>query len=79
MKIHEYQGKEVLRKHGVSTLQGAAAHTPEAAMDAARSIGGSVWVVKSQVHAGGRGMGRFVGEVDEAALALVVAGADAPG
>ena len=79
MKIHEYQGKEVLRKHGVTTLLGAAANTPEAAVEAARTIGGSVWVVKSQVHAGGRGKGRFVGEVDDAALDLVVAGDDAPG
>lgn len=79
MKIHEYQGKEVLRKHGVPTLLGTAAHTPDAAIEAARSIGGSVWVVKSQVHAGGRGKGRFVGEADDAALDLVVAGEDAPG
>ena len=79
MKIHEYQGKEVLRKHGVPTLQGAAADSPEAAVAAARDIGGSVWVVKAQVHAGGRGKGRFIGEVDDAALDLAAAGADAPG
>ena len=79
MKIHEYQGKEVLRKHGVPTLQGGAAHTPEAAVEVARVVGGPVWVVKSQVHAGGRGKGRFIGEVDDAALDLAAAGHDAPG
>ncbi len=79
MKIHEYQGKEVLRKHGVPTLNGVAAKTPDAAVEAAKAVGGSVWVVKSQVHAGGRGKGRFLGEVDEAAIALAAKGEDAPG
>ncbi|MBM4365050.1 MAG: ADP-forming succinate--CoA ligase subunit beta [Deltaproteobacteria bacterium] len=79
MKIHEFQAKEVLRKHGVPTLQGAAAHTPEQAVAGAQSIGGSVWVVKSQVHAGGRGKGRFVGEVDEDAIQKAARGDDAPG
>ena len=79
MKIHEYQGKEVLRKYGVPTLQGGAADSPEAAVAAARAIGGSVWVVKSQVHAGGRGKGRFIGEVDDTALDIAAAGGDAPG
>ena len=79
MKIHEFQAKEVLRKHGVPTLQGAAAHTPEQAVSGAQSIGGGIWVVKSQVHAGGRGKGRFVGEVDEEALQQAARGDDAPG
>ncbi len=79
MKIHEFQGKEVLRKHGVPTLRGAAAHTVDGAVAAAQSIGGTVWVVKSQVHAGGRGKGRFIGDVDDAALDLAAAGHDAPG
>ncbi len=74
MKIHEFQGKEVLRKHGVPTLQGAAAHTPEQAVHAAQQMGGNVWVVKSQVHAGGRGKGRFVGEVSEENLQAVLRG-----
>ncbi len=57
MNIHEYQGKEVLRQYGVVTLRGQVAFTPEDAVAAAREIGGSVWVVKAQIHAGGRGKG----------------------
>ncbi len=76
MKIHEFQGKEILRKHGVPTLKGAVANTPNEAVTAAKHMGGGVWVVKSQVHAGGRGKGRFVGEVDDAALAAVLRGED---
>jgi succinyl-CoA synthetase beta subunit len=63
MKIHEYQAKELLRKHGVPTLAGGAARSADEAVQVAQSIGGSVWVVKSQVHAGGRGKGRFTHEV----------------
>jgi succinyl-CoA synthetase beta subunit len=57
MNIHEYQAKEVLRKFGVATLKGKLAHTPDEAVAAAKEIGGTVWVVKSQIHAGGRGKG----------------------
>nr|BFD61226.1 ADP-forming succinate--CoA ligase subunit beta [Bdellovibrio sp. CKG001]BFD64690.1 ADP-forming succinate--CoA ligase subunit beta [Bdellovibrio sp. HM001]BFD68898.1 ADP-forming succinate--CoA ligase subunit beta [Bdellovibrio sp. HAGR004] len=57
MNIHEYQAKEVLRKYGVATLKGKLAHSPEEAVAAAKEIGGSVWVVKAQIHAGGRGKG----------------------
>lgn len=57
MNIHEYQAKEVLRNFGVKTLQGKIALTPEEAVSAAQSMGGSVWVVKAQIHAGGRGKG----------------------
>jgi succinyl-CoA synthetase beta subunit len=57
MNIHEFQAKEVLRRFGVATLQGQVAFTPEEAVNAARSIGGNVWVVKAQIHAGGRGKG----------------------
>ncbi len=57
MNIHEYQAKEVLRKFGVATLKGQVAHSPEEAVAAAKSIGGSLWVVKAQIHAGGRGKG----------------------
>ncbi len=63
MKIHEFQAKELLRKQGIATLKGGAAHTPEGAAHVAQFIEGQIWVVKAQVHAGGRGMGRFVGEV----------------
>jgi succinyl-CoA synthetase beta subunit len=57
MKIHEYQAKEILRGFGVATLRGVACFTLEEALDAARQLGGSVWVVKAQIHAGGRGKG----------------------
>lgn len=57
MNIHEYQGKEVLRQFGVATLQGKVAETVEQAVAAAKEIGGSLWVVKAQIHAGGRGKG----------------------
>ena len=57
MNIHEYQAKEILRKFGVATLLGKVANTPEEAMAAAKEIGGSIWVVKAQIHAGGRGKG----------------------
>lgn len=57
MNIHEYQAKEVLKKFGVVTLKGKVANTPDEAVAAAKEIGGSVWVVKAQIHAGGRGKG----------------------
>ena len=57
MKIHEYQGKEIFRKYGVPTPRGIPAFSVEEAVDAARKLGGSVWVVKAQIHAGGRGKG----------------------
>ncbi len=59
MNIHEYQGKELLRRYGVAVLDGHVASTPEEAEAAARKLPGPVWVVKSQIHAGGRGAGRF--------------------
>jgi succinyl-CoA synthetase beta subunit len=59
MNIHEYQAKEVLRRFGVPTLKGKVAATAEEAVKAAQEMGGSVWVVKSQIHAGGRGKGTF--------------------
>ncbi len=57
MNIHEYQAKSILQRFGVPTLKGHTAKTPEEAVQAAKSIGGSVWVVKAQIHAGGRGKG----------------------
>jgi succinyl-CoA synthetase beta subunit len=59
MNIHEYQAKAVLRGFGVPVSRGFAAFTPDEAVDAAAKLGGSVWVVKSQIHAGGRGKGHF--------------------
>ncbi|HYC45059.1 MAG TPA: ADP-forming succinate--CoA ligase subunit beta [Burkholderiales bacterium] len=57
MKIHEYQAKEVLRKFGVPTPRGIPCFSVEEAVDAADKLGGKVWVVKAQIHAGGRGKG----------------------
>jgi succinyl-CoA synthetase beta subunit len=57
MKIHEYQGKEILRKYGVATPRGFPCFSVEEAVEAAQKLGGSVWVVKAQIHAGGRGKG----------------------
>ena len=55
MDIHEYQAKDVLAKFGVQVAQGALAYSPEQAAYRARELGGDKWVVKAQVHAGGRG------------------------
>ena len=57
MKIHEYQGKEILRKFGVPVPRGIPAFSVDEAMKAAEQLGGPVWVVKAQIHAGGRGKG----------------------
>jgi succinyl-CoA synthetase beta subunit len=57
MKIHEYQGKEILRQFGVPTPRGVACFSIDEAVVAARQLGGEVWVVKAQIHAGGRGKG----------------------
>jgi succinyl-CoA synthetase beta subunit len=57
MKIHEYQAKEVLRKFGVPTPRGIPCFSVDEAVQAAQSLGGKVWVVKAQIHAGGRGKG----------------------
>jgi succinyl-CoA synthetase beta subunit len=57
MKIHEYQGKELFRKYGVATPRGFPCFTVDEAVEAAKKLGGPVWVVKAQIHAGGRGKG----------------------
>jgi succinyl-CoA synthetase beta subunit len=57
LKIHEYQGKEIFRKYGVPTPRGLPAFSVDEATRAAKSLGGAVWVVKAQIHAGGRGKG----------------------
>jgi succinyl-CoA synthetase beta subunit len=57
MKIHEYQGKEILREFGVPTPRGVACFSVDEAVAAAQKLGGKVWVVKAQIHAGGRGKG----------------------
>ncbi|MBC7718492.1 MAG: ADP-forming succinate--CoA ligase subunit beta [Chitinophagaceae bacterium] len=57
MKIHEYQGKEILRQFGVPVPRGIPAFTVQDAVEAAQKLGGPVWVIKAQIHAGGRGKG----------------------
>ena len=59
MNIHEYQGKGVLKSFGAPVPRGFPAFTTEEAIAAAAKLGGSVWAVKSQIHAGGRGKGKF--------------------
>ena len=57
MKIHEYQGKDLFRKYGIAVPRGIPAFSVEDAVKAAKDLGGPVWVVKAQIHAGGRGKG----------------------
>ena len=57
MKVHEYQGKEIFRKYGLPTPRGFPAFSVDEALEAAKKLGGKVWVVKAQIHAGGRGKG----------------------
>jgi succinyl-CoA synthetase beta subunit len=77
MKIHEYQAKEILRKYGVATPRGVPCFTVDEAVAAAKQLGGKVWVVKAQIHAGGRGKGggvklsRSIDEVRENANAIL--------
>lgn len=68
MNIHEYQAKELLKDYGVAVLEGHVAFTADEAVAAAEKLGGPVWVVKSQIHAGGRGLGggvKVVKSIDE--------------
>ena len=67
MKLHEYQAKDILRANGVKVPPGIAASTTADAVSAAKELGGDFWVVKAQVHAGGRGKGRFK-EIDSAEI-----------
>ncbi len=59
MNIHEYQAKALLAKFAVPLLKGGVAYTKDEAVDVARKLGGQITVVKAQIHAGGRGKGRF--------------------
>ncbi|MGB9092527.1 MAG: ADP-forming succinate--CoA ligase subunit beta [Gallionella sp.] len=68
MKIHEYQGKEILRQFGVPVPRGVACLSVDEAVAAAQKLGGAAWVVKAQIHAGGRGKGggvKVVRSIDE--------------
>ena len=60
MNIHEYQAKQLLANYGVALLKGGVAYTAQEAEAVAKELGGPIWVVKSQIHAGGRGKGMFV-------------------
>ena len=77
MKIHEYQGKQILREFGVPVPRGIPAFTVDEAVKAAQELGGPVWVVKAQIHAGGRGKGggvkvaKSIEEVREKAAAIL--------
>jgi succinyl-CoA synthetase beta subunit len=77
MNIHEYQAKGLIAKFGVTVPRGAVAYTPEEARSAAERLGGSLWVVKAQIHAGGRGkaggvkLARSLPEVQAAAASLL--------
>ena len=64
MKVHEYQAKEILRARGVPVPRGHACFTVDEAIAAATDLDGERWVVKSQIHAGGRGKGGGVRVVD---------------
>jgi hypothetical protein len=57
MNVHEYQAKELLRRYNVPLLNGKVAFTVDEAVKGAQALGGNVWVVKAQIHAGGRGKG----------------------
>ena len=77
MKIHEYQGKEILRQYGVPTPRGVACFSVDEAVAAAQQLEGAVWVIKAQIHAGGRGKGggvkvaRSIDEVRSAAQQIL--------
>ncbi len=71
MKIHEYQGKELFRRFGVTVLNGLVARTPAEASAAFDQLGGPIAVVKAQIHAGGRGKGTFIEFPDQHGVQLV--------
>ncbi|MBL9094089.1 MAG: ADP-forming succinate--CoA ligase subunit beta [Planctomycetaceae bacterium] len=71
MKIHEYQGKEIFRKAGVAVPQGYVARTPQEAAEAYKKLGGAIAVVKSQIHAGGRGKGTLKENPSQRGVQLV--------
>ena len=77
MNIHEYQAKQLLSRYGVAVPRGKVAYTAAEAVDAANELGGPVWVVKAQIHAGGRGKGggvrvvKSIDDVRDAAQAMI--------
>ncbi len=77
MNVHEYQGKALLKRYGVAVPEGGVAYTPDEAEKVATDLGGGVCVVKSQIHAGGRGAGRFQDSDDKGGVRLCKSAADA--
>src|SRR5271155_3440896 len=77
MNIHEYQAKSILAKYGVPVPKGGVAYTPAEAENVARKLGGALWVVKAQIHAGGRGkaggvkLAKSIDEVAELAKNMI--------
>ena len=76
MKIHEYQGKELFRQAGVPVLEGIVATTPEDAVTAYEKLGGAIAVVKSQIHAGGRGKGTVTDNPDQKGVVVCKSAAE---
>ncbi|HIJ38562.1 MAG TPA: ADP-forming succinate--CoA ligase subunit beta [Rhodospirillaceae bacterium] len=76
MNIHEYQAKKLLAKYGVAVLKGGVAYTPAEAEHVAKELGGPIWVIKSQIHAGGRGKGKFKGREKDGGGVRVVKSVD---
>ena len=79
MKIHEYQAKHILRDAGVAVLPGIVVRAAEEAADAFHELGGSVAVVKSQIHAGGRGKGAISTDPTQRGVQLVRSAEEAAG
>ncbi|QDS95696.1 Succinyl-CoA ligase [ADP-forming] subunit beta [Roseimaritima multifibrata] len=77
MKIHEYQAKQLFRKAGVPVLEGIVARTPDEAKAAFEKLGGSLAVVKAQIHAGGRGKGNIIDNPEQKGVVLVRSAAEA--
>src|SRR5579885_2203637 len=77
MNIHEYQAKQILAKYNVPVPRGKVAFTPQEAVRAVQKLGGKLWVVKAQIHAGGRGkaggvkLAKTIGEVSEYAAKMI--------
>ena len=65
MNIHEYQAKQLLKGYGVDVLDGGVVYSEVDAFTVAERLGGPIWVVKSQIHAGGRGKGKFKEEASK--------------
>jgi succinyl-CoA synthetase beta subunit len=77
MNIHEYQAKELLARYGIPVLAGGFAPTTDEAVAVARQLGGSTFVLKAQIHAGGRGKGRFIGDASSKGGVRIVRSLDA--